>query len=260
MSTSTDFTGSSALPTPVGAKAGSLETAGTAIADNLQYALVGLYELVAKAVLIVPDLLENFYTEVKNIFVDAKIEFSQYNVGRIQASIEKYVKEQVLKSTKVVIEAAKNKYRVKKAAKLAQRGKKGIAKDAGQKKAAEEAIARLEKEQSQILADAKAEVGRLVPDDNPLANVLISNDPKIGTSEEDVRRFRREILKLVEELLIGSETDSKRDKGDKDGVKNAFSTINSSAVKGAALIEKLKADALAIKRAQLAQLAKITGS
>ena len=250
MSTSTDFTGSSALLTPVGARAGTLETAGTVIADNLQYALVGLYELVAKAVLIVPDLLEKFYTEVKNIFVDAKIEFSQYNVGRIQASIEKYVKEQVKKSTKVVIEAANNKYRVKEAAKFAQRGKKGIAKDAGQVEAAKKAIKRLEKEQSQILADAKAEVDRLIPDENPLSNVLISNDPKIGTSEEDVRRFRREILKLVEELLIGS-------KANKDGVKNAVSTINSSAIEGAALIEKLKADALATKRAQLA---KITGS
>jgi hypothetical protein len=250
MSTSTDFTGSSALPTPIGAKAGTLETAGTAIADNLQYALVELYELVAKTVLVVPDLLEKFYTEVKNIFVDAKIEFSQYNVGRIQALIEKYVKEQVKKSTKEVIEAANRKYKKKKAAKLTQRGKNGIAKDADQVEAAKKAIKRLKEEQSQILADAKAEVNRLVPDNNPLLNVLISNDPKIGTSEEDVRRFRREILKLVEELLIGSEAN-------KDGVKNAVSTINASAVEGAALIEKLKADALATKRAQLA---KLTGS
>lgn len=250
MSTSTDFTGSSALPTPFGSKAGTLETAGSAIADNLQYALVGLYDLVAKAVLIVPDLLESFYTEVKNIFVDAKIEFSQYNVGRIQASIEKYVKEQVKKSTKVVIEAANRKYKLKKVAELTQRQKKGMAKSAGQVEAAKKAIKRLKEEQSQILADAKAEVGRLIPDNNPLSNVLISNDPKIGTSEEDIKRFRRVILKLVEELLIGPEDE-------KDGVKNAFSTINSSAVKGAALIEKLKADALAFKRAQLA---KITGS
>ena len=46
MSKSTDFTKSSVLPSPIGAKAGTPETAETTIADKLQYALVELYKLV----------------------------------------------------------------------------------------------------------------------------------------------------------------------------------------------------------------------
>lgn len=220
---------------------------GETAAKKLQYALVELFDVVGSAVLVVPDLLEKFYKEIKNIFIDAKIEFSQYNVGQIQAAIEKYVRNQVTKNTKTIIEEAQGESRILNL-KIAKKKVKLGGGLPDQKEAARKAIAELVQKQSDVLAKAKAKIEQLIPEKTPLKNILISNNPRYGTSIEDVEKFREEILTLVREKLIGPE-DKLLSGALKTELKDAFDLISKSAVKGAALIEKLKADAIFAKKA-----------